>query len=224
MTSYIEDKILARLASLNFNDAKTDKLGRLKGDFAILVWQYVRFNDKYRADYDLLVKSRDQNPFKEEGLLNDFKDRWAISHLLEYEQPIPPESFYFKSNAVQFFKDWKRLSQWTSWHIPVGKNHPYLFAIIDLDKDPKIILQLLKSQLESSKGVSRFKASSSKSFGDNFICFYLRVVMDMKPKDAIEKYKAICQAPLQNAQLIKKVKSFRRLSAASPFIFFNAGN
>lgn len=224
MAKRIADGILSRLASTNSKEMTADKVGRIKGKFATLIWQYVRFNDKYRAEYEHLIKLRNENNAKEDELLEDFKNRWAISHLLECDRVIPPKSFYFNANAIQFFKDKKTLLQWADRHIPAGKEHRYLFAIIDLDKDPNMTLSLLKKQIENKKAFSRFKGSSSKSFGDNFVCYYLKEVVGMKPKDAIKNYKSICKAPLQNSQLIKKVKSFKRLSAASPFIFFNAGN
>lgn len=222
MAKHITDGVLSRLALLNFKDMTPDKLGRIKGDFATLIWQYVRFNDFYRSDYERLVRSRQQAPNKEDELLEEFKDRWAISHLLEYDRVIPPKSFYFNANTVQFFKDKKTLSHWIGFRTPTGKNHSYLIAIIDLDKDPAMTLKLIERQIASNKSFKRFKGSSSKSFGDNFVCFYLSTVKEMQPKDVINKYGKICGGSLQNNSLKRKVKSFIKLSTSAPHIFFNA--
>lgn len=222
MAKHISDGTLKRFAALNFKDMFPDKIGRIKGDFAKLIWQYVRYNSIFRADYERTVKSLQKYPSKEDELLNDFKDRWSISHLLDYDQVIPPKSFYFKADTAQFFKDKKRLSMWADFHIPAGRNHPYIFAIIDLEKDPKMTLKLIERQLSSNKSFKRFKGSSAKSFGDNFVCFYLHTVKAMKPKDVIKKYKDICGGILQNNSLKRKVSSFTKLSSSAPHIFFNA--
>ena len=190
---------------------------------ALVIWQYVRFNPSYQKDYTSILNQID-NGLDGEFATQMICEEWCLSEPLDFNKPTLPEGFYFNRNLIKVFSNPSVLKLWADWN---ADKLPLLISV-NPHGDKNLILKQISKALSELDVVQldskRLKGSSINHVTDNFICFYLRVVLGLEPKAVKRQYQEIYKQTnqLQNKQIIDKVKSFEQTSSFAPWCFFVA--
>lgn len=193
---------------------------------ALIVWQHVRFNKKYRKQYKKLVAdvTKTQNEDFEDFEVQSFCSCWGISDRLDFNTQKPPQEFYFDLKVVRQIDNLKKEAYLFDWH--QDPSSPEIIVAINTQADSKLILKEIESLLDDEHQTwSRYvlRPATATHVVDNFICFHLKEVMKLKNKDVKTKYKEIYPgSDLQDQQIKAKIESFRVISDKSPWCFITA--
>lgn len=212
---------LRKIAGHTVNLSSADN--RLSETDAAVVWQYVRFNSIYQSEYTKLKNKvkRTSDEEAEDFLVQIFCETWGMSEAIDFKMSIPPKKFYFDRRMVRASKNLRVFQSIANWE------HDNLFLSVNISGDRKLIeqqvLDVLRSHHRESNSNVRIKGSSLSHLTDNFICFYLKTVLNLRNKEIKQQYKELkAGGTLQDAQINSKVESFKRNSAKAPWCFFAA--
>lgn len=193
---------------------------------ARIVWQHVRFNKKYRKQYKKLVAavSKTQDEDFEDFEVQSFCSCWGIPQPLDFNTQKPPLDFYFDLKTVRRIENLKREARVFDWNSDPAS--PEVIVAINTHADSRLVIKEIESLLENHQETwSHYilRPATTTHVVDNFVCFHLKEVMQLKNKDVKAKYKEIYPgSDLQDQQIKAKIESFKTISNKSPWCFVTA--
>lgn len=229
---------LSKQTILKLYKAKIElgKRNTFRGNEALLIWQYVRFNESYQRQFDY---------FKRNGADHDsFPNSWGMNIPLDYfDEDIPPGfifqniSFYaLKIEDIEEFDHAPKILSSVFYEMSKCKEQyfseaPPIVLVIDHLIDEKLATEQLKDILRkdgfrqgfkpSAKGKT-IKASALKNLVDNLLCYFLREHKGLTAKEIKNDLKQTLglSLTLSGNALSRKVSTFKKYSKLSPNCFF----
>ncbi len=199
---------------------------KFTGTDALLIWQYVRANQKYQRDYLKLKDALEKNQADDDycdSLLQLFCSGWSVSEPVDFNVEKIPNEFAFHYRLVRKVEKLSRENYLFDWnHDPV---QPEVILAINVRADRRLVLKEIESYLEGEKDEwedDRLYPNNLAHLCDNFLCFYLKEVLKLTNKEVKKRYTDIFAGELQDSQLNAKIASFHDVSGKSPWCFFAA--
>jgi len=238
------DEVFIRL--LNYSDKLPSSLvsenGKIEGNAALLVWQFLRFNKKYQKDYDIISKPNEDEDILNffEDKLEGFKNRWCLEFPIDYNVSLPEKIIFTHPVAVKEIKP--ALAKFEKYLVKTLSHEinradgtkaavPPLKLLIDPLGDSVLtvkkiteILNREKQKYDTEINKVMIKGSSKPHLLLKIFFYYCYKIEGIKPKKLIEKYNALSPhnkiGSFQNHQIKRLIDSFITISNNSPWCFF----
>ena len=200
--------------------------GKVVGLQAQLIWQFLRFNEKYRSGYDKLkIAARGD----ESGELPMYFARsWCLSTTMDYNyETFPVEkdddgtdiSPYFEYTAVSRLPKWKYLKDWGDILLPDERQ---LF-LLNPYAPPDQVARVLAGQ-KDVYAENAIRSLRQAQLVDYIVCHYYLKKLGMGPTEFSPIFHEVFDTNqediLQTAKLQGKVNGFNEVVALAPWSFF----
>lgn len=201
---------------------------KVSGLEAQLIWQFLRFNPKYRAGYDKLKIEAKNDDSGELPMF--FAKAWCLSTALDYNlETLPTEqdedgtdlSPYFEYKAVWRLPNWKYLKDWGDILLPEEQQIVILNPYAPSDQ----VLRHFTSQ-KPTPSTSTFRSSRKNQLVEYIVCHHYLKTLTMGPTEFSPIYHGIFATGrqqddvLQVTSLKEKVDGFNEIVALAPWCFF----
>ncbi|MCM2354118.1 MAG: hypothetical protein NDI63_10940 [Pseudobdellovibrio sp.] len=200
--------------------------GKVRGLEAQLIWQFLRYNQKYRAGYDKLKVEAANDDSGELPMF--FAKAWCLSTAVDYNlETLPIEldddgvdlSPYFDYQAVWRLPKWKYLKDWGEILLPEEQQIEMLNPHAPADQ----VLRYFTSQ-KPTASTSTFRSSRAKLLVEYIVCHHYLETLSMGPTEFSPIYHEIFVTGrndvLQSKGLKEKVNGFNEVVALAPWCFF----
>lgn len=194
---------------------------------ALLVWQYIRFNKKYKRDYLALKEAHNQHSEDDDycdSLVQAFCSCWCVPEPVDFNLEKVPTDFYFEYRLVRKIESFARERYLFDWNS--DPSQPELVLAINTRADRRLVLKEIESYLDGEKNdwaKDRLRPNTLAHLSDNFLCFYLKEVSKLNNTQIKHEYKKVFPGgDLQDSQLKDKIDSFSNVAARAPWCFFAA--
>lgn len=211
------------LAGLKIELPYLDKVSGLE---AQLIWQFLRFNPKYRAGYDKLkIEAADDDSGE---LPMFFAKAWCLSTAVDYNlETLPTEqdedgtdlSPYFEYKAVWRLPKWKYLKDWGDILLPEEQQIVMLNPYAPVDQ----VLRYFTSQ-DPTPSTNTLRSLRQTLLIEYIVCHYYLKSLDMGPTEFSPIYHEIFATGrndvLDTTSLKGKITGFNEVVVISPWCFF----
>ncbi|MBY0314584.1 MAG: hypothetical protein K2Q26_03630 [Bdellovibrionales bacterium] len=200
--------------------------GRVDGLRAQLIWQFLRFNKKYRTSYDKLKVDAANDDSGELPMF--FANAWCLSTTVDYQLEVLPHerdddgtdlSPCFEYKAVRPLPKWKYLQDWGDILLPDEQPVFVLNPFASQDQ----VMRFLTSQ-EPTSSESAMRSLRQAQLVEYIVCHHYLKTLGMMPTEFSPIFHDIFATgrsdTLQSASLKGKVDGFDEITALAPWCFF----